>query len=145
MKYLKLFEDYINDTKLNCVATLIIKNKSILILKRGETAPWMPNKWNLPGGIVDAGENENQAAIRETFEETNLEIINLKIFDKLMDEKENYKVTYFITKNYSNEIDLAKNQEIQENSDYEWVNIKTINNYKFVPHTKEIIMKYLNI
>jgi len=43
-----------------------------LILQRGPTAPWMPLKWNLPGGGVDAGESAYQAAVRECEEETGL-------------------------------------------------------------------------
>lgn len=49
----------------------------ILMLKRGATAPWMPNRWNLPGGHVDPGETPLQAAVREADEETGLTISNL--------------------------------------------------------------------
>ena len=46
--------------------------KRALILQRGPMAPWHPLEWNLPGGMVEDWENEEQAAVRETHEETGL-------------------------------------------------------------------------
>jgi 8-oxo-dGTP pyrophosphatase MutT (NUDIX family) len=44
----------------------------VLLLRRGSTAPWMPSHWNLPGGMADAGETPQDAAIREAQEEISL-------------------------------------------------------------------------
>ena len=56
------------------VACAITTNQDngILLLKRG----FQPNrgKWSMPGGFVDLGESVENAAIRETQEEMNLEI-----------------------------------------------------------------------
>ena len=49
----------------------------VLLLLRGPTAPWMPNRWNLPGGKIESGEPTVEAAMRETREETNLRVFAL--------------------------------------------------------------------
>lgn len=49
----------------------------VLLLLRGPTAPWMPGRWNLPGGKIDHGESAYEAATRETREETNLRVYTL--------------------------------------------------------------------
>jgi ADP-ribose pyrophosphatase YjhB (NUDIX family) len=48
------------------------QNNEILLMRRG----FQPNrgKWSMPGGFVDLGESVEEAAIRETQEEMNLEI-----------------------------------------------------------------------
>lgn len=50
----------------------IVNNNKVLLLKRGESAPYQPNKYCLPGGGVEKGESLVNAIIRETLEETNL-------------------------------------------------------------------------
>lgn len=71
----------------NAAATFIAdENGRILLLRRGATAPWMPNKWNLPGGKVDPGETPERAAIREAMEETRLTISALTLLSAHLEE-----------------------------------------------------------
>jgi len=50
----------------------IFHNNKVLLLKRGSTAPWQPNKYCLPGGGKDGDESLEQTVRRETLEETGL-------------------------------------------------------------------------
>ena len=49
----------------------------VLLLQRGLTDPWMPGRWNLPGGGVEYGESEKAAGMRETYEEAGLRVYAL--------------------------------------------------------------------
>lgn len=46
----------------------------VLVLRRGPTDPWMPGRWNYPGGKVDPGEDPYEAALRELSEEAGFHI-----------------------------------------------------------------------
>ncbi|MPQ43304.1 NUDIX hydrolase [Clostridium tarantellae] len=61
-----------------CSAGVIIVNKQgkILLQKRTDNL-----KWGLPGGSLELGESFEEAAIREVFEEVNLNVKNLELFN----------------------------------------------------------------
>jgi len=62
---------YINP--LPCVAVLIEQNGKVLIGKRSQNSI-EGGKWGIPCGFVEYGESHLEAARREVFEETNLEV-----------------------------------------------------------------------
>lgn len=55
-------------------SVLIMKDGKVLAVARRND----PNQWGMPGGKVDPNETEEEAAVRECFEETGLRIWNLK-------------------------------------------------------------------
>lgn len=57
----------------------------VLLLLRGPTAPWLPNRWNLPGGKIELGESPHEAAMRELWEETNLRALALSPITQIGD------------------------------------------------------------
>jgi len=117
----------------NSVATFIINSKNeILILQRGSTAPWMPNKWNLPGGIIDKNESKIHTAIRECKEETNLIIDNLVELVSYTDP--DFIITFYYTKQFIGDVIID-----WESKDYKWVNKKDLLTYDFVPYIKNAI------
>lgn len=57
-------------TRTDCVGVVCLKGKSVLLIQRG-TAP-RKGEWSIPGGRIENGETEAQAAIRELGEETSV-------------------------------------------------------------------------
>ena len=70
---------YINP--IPAVAVILINNQEILLVKR----KYQPRKgmWSLPAGFMEFGETTKQTAIRETKEETNLDIKVKELFGVL--------------------------------------------------------------
>ena len=52
------------------VHTVVSNNEGILLIQRNDFKVWV-----LPGGRVEAGESVAQAAVREVFEETGIEVV----------------------------------------------------------------------
>ncbi len=69
--------------KIGVSQKIIILNKEnkFLVLHRSNTASSRPLAWDLPGGDLDFGEDPMQGIIRETKEETGLDIPNIVPFD----------------------------------------------------------------
>ena len=54
----------------DCVGVVCIRGEDVLLIQRG-TAP-RKGEWSIPGGRIEVGETEAQAALREIGEETNV-------------------------------------------------------------------------
>jgi len=63
-------------TPTHVVAKVLLVNPAgeVLTLRRSETAPRRPLESDMPGGWVDKGEDFTAAAIRETVEETGIQL-----------------------------------------------------------------------
>lgn len=119
-------------------ATCILQRPDgkVLILKRGPTAPWMPNRWALPGGGVEDDETPLQGAIRECEEEIGITPINIKFF-----KKEKYK-TYSKFVHTGNIVQKPKLN--YEHSDFAFVSPEELDNYHMVPKLKELLLSFFN-
>lgn len=50
----------------------LISNNKLLLLRRGQSAPWMPGRYCLPGGKLEKNESLIHCALRELNEETGI-------------------------------------------------------------------------
>lgn len=62
----------------DCVGVICLKGASVLLIQRG-TAP-RKGEWSIPGGRIDPGETEAEAALRELTEETS---VNAELLTKI--------------------------------------------------------------
>ncbi|OOV37098.1 hypothetical protein BS756_09220 [Staphylococcus sp. MB371] len=76
MDYISSLRDKVGHTPVILVGALVLifnKDKQVLLQLRRDN-----ESWGLPGGTMELGESFEEAATREVYEETNLEIQNLK-------------------------------------------------------------------
>ena len=157
LKYFKDFQMIIESSKDKGSACAIVENDKgeVLILQRGsgykhpETGefiknPWMPLKWNFPGGKIDNDETPEQGLQREILEETSLKADPkyIKKYKVINDKIDGYTLHVYHVVKTSGQVSLDKNQIPPECVDYTWVNPKTFSNYEYVPHTKEILKEF---
>ena len=106
---------------------VINRDKKILLLKRGPTAPYNPNNYCFPGGTVEEDETLEETASRELSEETGIN------FHK--DHLEKIKVTYPSGYNKIIFVALIDDAEVRlnyEHTDYAWVNSSESSTYPMV-------------
>ncbi len=117
------------------IHTVIFNKKNqVLILKRVSTNDVLANYWDIPGGTLEDGEDPSFGAIRETKEETGLDIHNPSIFfyTANIDEKKNKQFVrlLFIAEYEGGEIKTNP----EEHDDYEWIDISDNDRYQLVDY-----------
>jgi len=120
----------------NAVAVIVNNDNKILLLKRGEDAPWMPNKWALVGGVIEKGEAPEKACKREIKEETGLDVKNfVKSFtiQRHAESIEHLFACRFVGEPTNIELDKS------ENTNYGWYDVNEMEFLDTVPHLVEYI------
>jgi 8-oxo-dGTP diphosphatase len=120
------------------VHTAIIDNGGrVLIVKRSKNNDVLPGYWDIPGGTLEDGEDPAAGAIRETKEETGLDISDPMLFfqrsniDKAKNKQ--FVTLVFFAKYAGGEIRLNP----QEHDEYAWINTKEINRYDTVDYLSD--------
>ena len=122
------------------VHTLISNDHGeILILRRSKNNDMLPEYWDIPGGTLEDGEDPAAGAIRETKEETGLDISGLKLFF----HKSNVDVPknkQFITLVFSAKT-VHTNVVInpKEHDKYEWIKPTEINHFMTVDYLPDCL------
>ena len=104
------------------------QHKEILIMKRSKDSGSYPGCWALPGGKIEVGETPVDAAVRETKEETNLEVKGGDLISFYLMTKGSKDYSCFITTDWSGELKLSS-----EHDDFKWVSYKDLHNHIEIP------------
>ena len=104
------------------VGGALFKDGKLLVAKRiGSRKVW-PNLWEIPGGRLESGENDEQAIMREFLEETELKVKPLKKYTTIFYDYagEHCQEAHYIITSESFEVKIDPN----EHSEFRWVYLK---------------------
>lgn len=127
------------------VACIVYKDGKILVAHRIPKGD-MGNRWEFPGGKVDAGETDQMAIVREMREEFGVKavpgekITSCSFFHK---EKECFLNAYLVQLEHDG---IEKPYVLTEHTGYKWVFPKEIENLSFVDSDLKIypdVLKFL--
>ena len=112
------------------VGAVIIKDGKIALIKRGNEPS--KGKWTIPGGLVELGENLEAAVIRETKEETCLDVENPRLIDVVdnVDLDEQGKIRYhYVIIDYLVHVRSGSIQAASDAAELLWVPLDEVENY----------------
>ena len=120
--------------------TIVINDNKVLVIQQKQ------GFWGFPKGHMEQGENEIQTAIRETKEETNLDVI---IEDKtrfcltyfIEDKNIHKEVVYFVAK-VDGKVDIKP--QIEEINSIAWIDIAKVEDILTFDNLKELWKVVLN-
>ena len=112
------------------VGAVIVSEGKILLEKRSNEPS--KGKWTIPGGLVDLGENIEHAVVRETKEETCLDVENPKLIDVVdnVDLDDAGKVKYhFVIVDYVVKIKGGAVEAASDADELRWVSLEDVEAY----------------
>jgi 8-oxo-dGTP pyrophosphatase MutT (NUDIX family) len=112
-------------------AVIVERYGEVLLLQRGWTAPWMPGRWNLPGGVIDAGETVEEAAAREAREEAGILVERLRYVGRAGE------VAFFHAQQWRGPVKLD-----WESIAYAWVPVDRLDKFDTVPGLQRVLRRF---
>ena len=122
-------------------AVIVLQGKILLEQRKNEPGK---GKWSVPGGKVELGETPEQAAIRETKEETGLVVDNPVLIDVVsqITLDENGKVKYhFVIIDYFVRLKTGKLEAASDAASLEWVNLDEVKNKDLTASFRDFFLK----
>ncbi|MBI4120705.1 MAG: NUDIX hydrolase [Parcubacteria group bacterium] len=122
-------------------AILFDENGKILTIRRTETAPSRPLYWDLPGGVVEFGENLKEDIAREIREETGLEVEDVSVFDAASGLNDIHE--FWVTICYTARPIAAKIVLSYEHDDFMWVTPQEFTKMKISPRHRAFVERFI--
>jgi len=120
------------------VYLILIKDDKVLLGRRFNTG-WQDGNYGLPSGHLESGESLVEALLRETKEETDIELDSKSVaLVHTMHRKERYMDLFFTTKNWKGE---PKIMEKDKCDDLQWFPLKELPK-NMVPSVKSALENY---
>tara|TARA_R100000008_G_scaffold72842_1_gene51134 strand:- start:626 stop:997 length:372 start_codon:yes stop_codon:yes gene_type:complete len=105
-----------------------------LMLLRPERVSWGANRWCYPGGQLESGETPEEAAVRETKEETALDVGDLKEA-----HAGDHPVKAYYTRDYVGDVEIDF-----EHEDWQWMSRQQMEEHPMAPGVVDMLEWVLN-
>ena len=122
------------------VGALIYRGSQVLLVRRGKSPSL--GKWSVPGGRLRLGETLEAAVIRETREETCLEVRPLrvgKVVEHLLSDKRGEIEYHYVIVDYVCRIVAGSPQPASDVSDVRFVEISELSQWDMTEGTAQVI------
>ena len=117
------------------IVIILNEKREVLLLLRPTWINWGAGQWAFPGGKLEAGENPKEAAIRETKEETQLDVRALQEVEINVDKK----LSIYYTTQYDGEVVID-----WEHDDWAWVGVDNLSEFSLAPDVRRLYEWVLN-
>lgn len=130
--------------KKHAVCAVIFKDDQILLIKRSNEDKFRGGVWEIPGGKVEPNENFKDAVIRETKEETNLDVSSIEKYVGHVDYPvKEIKVRLFMF--VANAKDTGVKLIPREHQEYKWVTVDKLEEYLSKEEFTDLLLSYLKV
>lgn len=130
-------------------AGVILRNKDEVLLCKRSPKKSLPNTWSIPSGKIEDGESPGQAAIREFYEETNIELSTKIDFvgfvNKLKEDgtKKGHMFVFYIESKTKMDPDLENAKDGFEHTECEYFNKENLPQQKNNEELMDLLKKIL--
>ena len=106
------------------VSTCIVRKKNKLLILQRPIDKMLGGLWEFPGGKIEKNESQENAVIREVFEETNLSIKKPQYIGEVKHQYSHFKVhiSLFL-------IHIDSDKQLQTRQDYKWVTREELDSF----------------
>lgn len=114
------------------VGVIIVRDGKVLLIRR--TGSHGSGTWSVPGGHIDGGESPSETAVRETKEETNIDIDGadlVGVTNDVFEAEGKHYVTLWMRSRGTPRGEVTLNE--RESSDYAWFDHAHLPSPRFVP------------
>jgi len=117
------------------VGILYSKNNTQILITKRRKNQFMPNYWELPGGKIETGEDEEDALARELQEELGIKTLRISLKHVMTHHYKDKTVDLSIynVESYKGNVAGTEGQDVR------WCNLQNLSNYKLLPTMRIII------
>lgn len=122
------------------VGAIVWRGDEVLLIRRGQ--PPKAGEWSIPGGGLELGETVDQAAVREVFEETGIEIrvVDVVTVVDLIEHDDDQRVRYhYVLIDVNAEWVSSEPQAATDAVDVCWSRLDDLERFNLWSETRRVI------